>query len=118
MRAVANTRVSVLKAASFDSYTGEYTGETPTYTQVPAARAEMRRSVFDPVSGTPVVVRFHRFRVPATYRNTAITISRDNRIRDEATGVIYGISSVKQDDHPAYSSGWIVETARVDTANP
>lgn len=118
MKAIANTKVSVLKAASFDNYSGEYTNEAPTYTGLPAAMAEQRRSVLDPVSGTPVVVRFHRFRIPVKHRNVDITISRDNRIKDETTGVIYGISSVKQDGHPAYSSGWIVETARVDTRNP
>ena len=90
----ANSLFTVLTAGDADDYTGD-TPEVPTATGVPGTLIERGRTIIDPVTGAPRVVRDITIKLPW---DTDVT--NDERVQDEDTERIYPIREVHQ-----YKSG-------------
>lgn len=92
---VATTTVSILGGTTADAFGDEQETETALATGIPASLMEATRQTFEPVTGTPRIVRTHVCRLsPAT------TVTEDNRIKDEQTSEIYIVVSVTRNANP------------------
>lgn len=108
MFATPNTTVSILRPGSVDDYTGEVTGETISATGVLASIMEQSRTVFDPASGTPTIVRFTRGRLPS-----GTSVTTNDRVLDERTSLTYVVQSVRQVQSPVHTNDVTVELVRL-----
>lgn len=91
MRAIANTRISILRGTEEDEFGNEVDSETPFLTGIPAALTEQTRQEATGESATPRVVRFTVCRV-----SSDTPVLESDRVKDEGTGVIYPIMGVSQ----------------------
>ncbi|MFD9223813.1 hypothetical protein ACFWDI_28370 [Streptomyces sp. NPDC060064] len=89
MRALANTKVSVLTGTSTDEWGDTVDGATVSASAIPASLIEKSRLVTTPEQSTPRVIRYTIARLPS---NT--TVGAEDRIRDDVTGTVYAITSV------------------------
>lgn len=89
MRALANTRVSVLTGTSEDSWGDTVDGTTVAAAGIPASLIESSRLITTPEQPTPRVIRYAVARLPST---TVVAV--ENRIRDDITGTVYAITAV------------------------
>lgn len=98
---LATTRITILRGTT-ENTTGDEieipvdvdpSPEVEAYTNLPASLIERERLTYDPDSGTPRVVRYLRCRtVPAVRVNgerVEVTLERNDRIRDDRTGIVY-----------------------------
>lgn len=92
---IATTWVTVLRGLSTDSFgdqidlAQEAGGDAQT--RIPASLIEGTRTINDPASGTPRVIRYAVARIkPGT------DITEEDRLRDENTSRIYAVTSVTQ----------------------
>lgn len=91
MRAVATTTVTVLRGTATDEFGDEVDLDTVLYMGLPFSLIEQSRRVFDPVSGTPRIVRVAYGRT-----NSGTPLQTADRLRDERTGSVYVIHAVTQ----------------------
>lgn len=92
---IATTWVTVIRGTETDEFgdlsdTAQEAG-TDDQTRIPASLIEATRTVFDPASGTPRVVRYTVGRIKA-----GVDITEDDRLRDERTGRVYAVTAVTQ----------------------
>lgn len=92
---IATTRVTVVRGTSTTAFgdVSDLPSEagTDAQTRIPASLIEGTRTIFDPASGTPRVVRYAIARLkPGT------DVTADDRLRDETTGRTYSITAVTQ----------------------
>lgn len=83
------TTVSVLTGTTDDAYGDPADNSTVSASGIPASILERDRQATDRATGTPRVVRYVTGRLPS-----GTTVSEDDRIRDESTGIVYYIESV------------------------
>lgn len=107
MLATPNTTVTVLNSDSVDPYTGERVNEAAAVTGVPATILERPatrprtgsegRTVEDPATTTPRLVRIINGRVPP-----GTPVTRTSRVLDERTNKIYGVKAMRRhsNTHP------------------
>lgn len=93
----ATTTISVLGGTGIDEFGDPVDGTTVAASGVPASIIEQSKTVNDPASGTPRVVRSIIGRVPA-----GTPVTGDNRVRDERTGVTYVVDSTTQPSNPLW----------------
>jgi hypothetical protein len=89
MRALANTKVSILTGTSVDSWGDTVDGDTVSASGIPASLIERSRLVTTPEQPTPRVIRFAVARLPSS-----TVVGAEDRIRDERTGTVYAITAV------------------------
>lgn len=89
MRAIANTKVSVLTGTSADEWGDTVDGTTVSASGIPASLVERSRLVTTPEQPTPRVIRYTVGRLPG---RTAV--GAEDRIKCERTGAIYAITAV------------------------
>lgn len=110
MIATPNTTVSILRPGGpIDDYTGEVENESVAASGVLASVMEQSRTVFDPASGTPIIVRFTRGRLPS---GTDVTTA--DRVLDERTNFTYTVQSVRQVQSPVHTNDVTVELVRTN----
>lgn len=113
MWATPTTTVAVLRGAAADDYTGAVDNETTAASGIQASLIEQTRTVQDPASGTPRIVRSARARLP---RDTDVV--HTDRIRDERTGTTYAISDVRLLAAPFHLNDLTLELVRLDQLDP
>lgn len=89
MRAIANTRISVLTGTSLDVWGDTLDGTTIAASGIPASLIEQSRLVTTPEQPTPRAIRYTIARLPA-----GTTVDVENRIKNEITGTVYAITNV------------------------
>lgn len=89
MRALANTRISVLTGTNVDDFGDTVDGTTVSASGIPASLVERSRLVTTPEQPTPRVIRFTVARLPSQ-----TTVGPEDRIRDDVTGTVYAITAV------------------------
>ncbi len=96
---LATTRVSVLRGTEENNLGDEVESAAvaPFLGDLPASIVERERVVYDPNSGTPRTVRFLRCRMPVATvdddgNRVDVILQRDDRIRDNRTGIVYTLS--------------------------
>lgn len=109
MFATPNTTVSILRGGVADDYTGEVENESVAASGVLASVMERSRQVFDPASGSPVIVRTTTARFPS---GTDVTTS--DRVRDERTNITYAVQSVRQIQSPVHTNDVTTELVRTN----
>ncbi|WP_445520439.1 hypothetical protein [Streptomyces sp. NEAU-174] len=108
---MATTTVSVLGGTTTDEFGDEKDTETPLATGIPASLMEATRQAFEPVTGTPRIVRTHVCRLsPAT------SVTEENRIRDEQSGEIYIVVSVTRNANPVMAQPLRLDLKRTGRA--
>lgn len=96
------TTVTVYRGSTTDDYGDETDVDTVIASGIPTHLAETRRTAYDPVTGTPRVIRYPTCRVPA---------SRDwgaqpgDRIEDDRTGDRYTVDSASTGSAGIASAG-------------
>ena len=109
MRAIANTRVSVLTGTSEDSWGDTVDGTTVAATNIPASLIERSRLITTPEQPTPRTIRYTVARLPS---NT--TVGVEDRIRDDVTGTVYAITSVTSPSGVGHKPDLRLDLKRVD----
>lgn len=93
MRAIANTKVTVLTSTTVTEWGDTADATTPSTNPaqrgIPASLIEQTRTVTTPESTTPRVIRSTIARLPA-----GVPVGGEDRIRDDRTGQIYAITAV------------------------
>lgn len=113
MWALPTTRVTILRGTAIDEYSGTISNESTVASGVSASIMEQSRTVFDPASGTPRVVRLVAGRVGST-----VDVKRNDRLLDENTNLYYMVNSVRQVQNPVITMDKALELKRMDTTNP
>ena len=111
MIALATTRVSVLRGNTTDSFGDEADTTAVHASGIPASLIESTRQTFEPVTGTPRIVRTHIARVPQT-----TDVTEDDRIKDEATAEIYIVVSVSKNANPVLAQPLRLDLKRTGRA--
>lgn len=101
---IANTWLTVIRGVERDAFedfsdTAQEAG-TDAQTRFPASLVEVSRSISDPASGTPRVVRstIARPLMP-------VDVTEDDRLRDERTGRVYAVTAVTQPTAIGFTPG-------------
>lgn len=93
MRALANTRVTVLTGTTTSEWGDPVDSTTPSTNPaqrgIPASLIEQTRTVTTPESTVPRVIRYTVARLPA-----GVPVGNEDRIRDDRTNTIYAITAV------------------------
>lgn len=89
MRAIANTKVSVLTGTSVDDWGDTVDNNTVAVSGIPASLVERSRLITTPEQPTPRVIRYTVGRLPGR-----TPVGPEDRIRDDRTGAIYAITAV------------------------
>lgn len=113
MWALPTTTVTILRGTSIDEYSGTISNESTVASAVSASIMEQGRTVDDPNSGTPRVIRIVTGRVASTE-----DVKRNDRLRDEGTNLYYMVTSVRQVQNPIVTMDKVLELMRVDSTNP
>ncbi|MGY0062842.1 hypothetical protein ACWY4P_40955 [Streptomyces sp. LZ34] len=111
MIALATTTVSVLRGTTTDPFGDEQDTAAVHASGIPASLIESTRQTFEPVTGTPRIVRTHVARLPAT-----TDVSEDDRIRDEQTGEVYIVVSVTRNANPVLTQPLRLDLKRTGRA--
>ncbi|MFD4830139.1 hypothetical protein ACFWPV_09830 [Streptomyces uncialis] len=93
---VATTLVSVLGGTSTDAFGDETDNDTVMASGIPASLIEAQRTVREPVTGNPRIIRTHVARLPP-----ATDVDETKRLRDETTGETYIVTAVTRNANPA-----------------
>jgi hypothetical protein len=96
MSFLATTTVSVLRGETTDSFGDPVDADTVVASGVPASLLETRSTARRPVEGRTDNVRSYNLRV-----RTNLALQRDDRIRDERTGVTYTVDELVTPVNPA-----------------
>jgi hypothetical protein len=112
MWAIPNATVSVLHSSNIDDWDGT-SNETISASGVDASIIEQSRLVYDPQSTTHRIIRNVAGRLPS-----GTSIAARDRIRDEVTGTVYMVVSVRQHQNHYYTSDVTLELRRVDDDDP
>lgn len=96
--ALATTRVDVLRGSTTDDYADPVDDNTgqPVLAGLACSLMERTRRVFNPVDGTPRIVRYVVGRVP---HGTDVQVG--DRLRDTGDRTLYMVESIDQPQHPA-----------------
>lgn len=111
--AMPTTTVTIYAPSSDpDEWSGERTGDGAVASGVPASIIEQARTVNDPRTGTPRVVRNVTGRVPdgTPVVPTSRIVDGENRT--------YAVSSVRQARNPMWTGDIVLELFRTDQASP
>ena len=99
MNTVANTYISIYRGFTVDAEGDEVDSDVAIATEIPASIIEGRpRQVESGTSGTPRVIRQATMRVIRT-----TDIKRDDRVKDENTGMFWRIDAVGAIGNPAFT---------------
>lgn len=99
MNTVANTYISIYRGSTLDAEGDEIDSDVPLYTDIPASLIEGRpRQVESGTNETPRVIRQATLRVG---RNT--DIKRNDRVKDQITGMFWRIDAVGAIGNPAFT---------------
>ena len=109
MLATPNTTVSILRGGVPDDYSGTVTNESVAASGVLASVMEQSRTVFDPSSGAPGIVRITRGRFPS-----GTDIRDSDRVLDERTNITYAVRSVYQLQSAVHTNDVTVELVRTN----
>lgn len=114
MLAMPTTTVTIKRGTAIDEYSGEISNETSASTGVPMSIMEQSRTVIEPTTGTPMVIRFVTGRV-----DPSVDIRRNDRILDENDAdIYYMVLSVRQVQNPIVVMDKVLDLKRVDPNDP
>ncbi|MGW3821804.1 hypothetical protein ACWEAF_05715 [Streptomyces sp. NPDC005071] len=108
---VATTRISVLRGTGTDAFGDDTDTGTVAASGIAASLVESSRTVQEPVSGTPRIVRTHIGRVPP-----ATDVTETDRIKDETTNEIYIVVSVTRNANPVIAQPLRLDLKRTGRA--
>ncbi len=104
---VANTTVTILRGQDDDDYGDPMDNTTAAASGIPASICEINRSVRRRSDGTPRTVRQYVGRVPGCE-----DVRVGDRLRDENTGTIYPVVSVRRPPTVIADQDWALELSR------
>jgi hypothetical protein len=105
---LATTTVSVLRGTSTDEFNDEVDNDTIAASGIPASIMEQTRRVFTQDSQQPRIIRYITGRVPST---TLVEVG--DRVRDEATDLVYAIDAMSQPGSPVHTADIRLDLKRV-----
>ena len=108
MYVVATCTASILRGTSTDTYGDPQDNGTVAATGIIASIREISRTVFDPNTQEPRIVRFTEGVMPA---GTAVTDT--DQVRDDTYGVTYFVEAVTQDREPGFTPDLKLQLKRV-----
>lgn len=108
MKAAANTRVTILRGATTDSFGDPVDIARPVYTGVTASILEFNKTTTSPVDGTVRHIRRYVGRLPA-----GTDLRAGDRIKDERDGAIYIFDASTVSRTPAHGSDIKLDLRRV-----
>ncbi|HET9234926.1 MAG TPA: hypothetical protein VFP10_12365 [Candidatus Eisenbacteria bacterium] len=108
MIAVPTTTVTILSGSTTSEWGDESEGTTARATGVPAAIHEGAMKVQTESDPQARAVRFYTARLP-----NGTTLANNERLQDEATGVIYAVDAVTTPVNPALPQDVRVDLRRV-----
>lgn len=111
MISMATTRVSVLRGTTTDAFGDVQDAATVHTSGIQASLTEASRQTYEPVTGTPRIVRTHVARVPST-----TDVTENDRIKDETTSEIYIVVSVTKNSNPALTQPLRLDLKRTGRA--
>lgn len=113
LRAMPTTTITIYAPSSDpDEWSGERTGDAAAAGDVSASIIEQVRTVNDPRTGTPRVIRNVTGRVP-----DGTPVAPTSRIVD-GEGRVYAVGSVRQARNPLWVGDIVLELYRTDQASP
>lgn len=93
MRAIANTRATILTGTTTSEWGDTVDSNTPSTNPAqrgfPAAITEAGKTISTPEQTVPRVIRTHIARLPA-----GTPVGSQDRLRDDITGTVYAITAV------------------------
>jgi hypothetical protein len=113
---LATTRVTVLGGTVLDNFGDEIDGDTVEASGIPASLIEAAKQTFEPVSGTPRIVRTHVCRIQPGLIPTGLVIDEDKRIRDEVSGETYIVTAATKFANPVMSQPLRLDLKRTGPA--
>lgn len=101
MNSLATTKVDVLRGDADDGYGDPVADNTtpPVLARIPISLIERTRRTFNPVDGTPRIIRYV---VGRATHGTDIRVA--DRLRDCQDGRLYMVETVDQPQHPALAA--------------
>lgn len=104
----ANTKVTILRGVTADSFGDPADTATPVATDVTASIIEQRKTVTNPVDGVVRRVRFYTGRLPA-----GTDIRSGDRIKDQKTNAIYIFDAATTPTNAVRGSDVVLDLRRV-----
>ncbi|HMG61317.1 MAG TPA: hypothetical protein VK599_00050 [Streptosporangiaceae bacterium] len=93
MRAIANTRATILTGTTTDEFgdviDSATPGADPRQRGFPASITQSSKTITTPEQPTPRVIRTHIAQLPAD-----TPVGPEDRLRDDVTGTVYAITAV------------------------
>jgi hypothetical protein len=105
---VPTTTVSVLRGTTTDGYGDETDAGTVVVAGVAAAIQERFRTVYGRGSDQDRIVRYSACRVPF-----GTDVRDDDRIRDDATSVVYAIDELHSNTSPVHPADVVMRLRRI-----
>lgn len=98
---LATTTVSVLGGTNEDEFGDETDGTTVEASGIPVSLIESSKQTFEPVSGTPRIVRTHICRIQPGLIPAGVAIDETTRLRDDVTREVYIVTAASRNANPA-----------------
>lgn len=108
MWAVPSTTVTVLRGTTTSAFGDQLDNTAVAASGIPAVITERSRTVFDHATQTPRVIRTVSCAVQSD-----TDLRRTDRLRDEATDVVYAVDAVTQPGGAGYTADLLVTLKRV-----
>lgn len=89
MRGSANTKITILRGTETDSYGDTVDSDVAVYTGVVASILSSSRRTYLPAEGAVRVIHSYAGRCGAE-----VDLRKDDRVRDERTGVVYLVTDL------------------------
>lgn len=109
MKAAANCKVTILRGTEANQYNDLVDSDVAVRTGIPASILEQGRRVYLPAEAAFRIIRSYAGRVGAE-----VDIQKDDRLRDERTGVVYLVTDLADSRSPAHTPDKVLVLSRTN----
>ncbi|MFE9391705.1 hypothetical protein [Streptomyces sp. NPDC006784] len=113
---LATTTISVLGGTNTDEFGDETDGTTVLASRIPASLIEATKQTYEPVSGTPRIIRTHAARLQPALIPDGVTVDETVRLRDDQTGETYIVVATTRNANPVLAQPLRVDLKRTGRA--
>ena len=107
MKAAANCTVTILRGTEVNEFDDEVDSDVAVRSRIPASILEQTRRVYLPAEAAYRIVRSYAGGVGAE-----VDIKKDDRLRDEQTGVVYLVTDLADSRSPAHTPDKVLSLSR------